>query len=149
MIETTFFTDNDLAPHAETEVARILRAAGLNIICHADRFPPGTEDQVWLGECGRNGWIALSRDRQIRYTPLAKERIMSAGVRLFLLIGRHPHARLAQNFVNTLQQVHDCIRRNEEGFIARVYMAPEADFLRSRPGRVKEWLTRAEWLQGR
>jgi len=128
-------------------VARILREAGLDVICHDDRFTPGTEDHVWLEACGENGWIALTKDQRIRYTPLAKARIMEAGARLFVLVGKYPHARLAQNFVNTIGRVYDCIHRNENGFIARVYLPGEEAFLRSKPGRIKEWLTAREWLE--
>lgn len=100
---------------------------------------------MWLEACGENGWIALSKDQQIRYTPLAKAKIMAAGVRLFVLIGKHPHARLAENFVNTLGSVRECIERNEGGFIARVYLPGKEAFRRSKPGRVKEWLTYRKW----
>lgn len=102
---------------------------------------------MWLEACGENGWVALSRDQRIQYTPLAQETIMRAGVRLFVLIGKHPHARLARNLVNTFDRVLECIDRNEDGFIARVYLPGEEAFERSRPGRVREWLTHREWSE--
>lgn len=101
---------------------------------------------MWLEACGENGWIALSKDQRIQYSPLAKSMIMSAGVRLFVLIGKHPHEKLARNFVNTIGKVRECIEANEDGFIARVYLPGEDAFRKSRPGRLKVWLTHQEWL---
>jgi len=71
---------------------------------------------------------------------------MEAGVKLFVMIGRHPHARLAKNFVHSLSRVEKRVREVEDPFIARLYMAPDADFEEGRSGEVRLWLTRAEWL---
>lgn len=72
---------------------------------------------------------------------------MTAGARLFVLIGKHPHERLARNFIHTIDRVRNCIEENEDGFIARVYLPGEKAFRKSKPGRVKEWLTSREWLE--
>ena len=34
---------------------------------HAERFPDGSPDEVWLREAGRHGWLVLSKDAYIRY----------------------------------------------------------------------------------
>ena len=71
---------------------------------------------------------------------------MTAGARLFVLIGKYPHEQLARNFVHTIDRVRNFIEESEDGFIARVYLPGEEAFHNSRPGRVKEWLTYREWL---
>jgi len=38
---------------------------------HDDHFGPETTDEEWIGEIGRRGWIAVTRDARIRYLPLA------------------------------------------------------------------------------
>jgi hypothetical protein len=124
----------------------ILRAAGLTVEPHNKHFGPRTPDEEWLTRCGECGWIALAKDDRIRYSPLAKQRIMDGGVRLFVLIGRWPHGQLARNFVNTLGRVTALIRDQEEPFIARVYMAPDPVRSRGGSGEVKLYLTRSEWL---
>ena len=59
-----FFLDESL--DSET-VAINLRQSGANVVRASDRFPRGTEDEVWLTEAGRNAWIVLTRDKRIRY----------------------------------------------------------------------------------
>ena len=41
-----------------------IKAAGPAVRTAADTFKPGISDEVWLAECGSNGWIVLMRDHQ-------------------------------------------------------------------------------------
>ena len=59
--ELTFFLDRNLGRHT---VADTLRAAGLNVIVHDDRFPQAATDLEWLKEAGKNQWIVLTRDER-------------------------------------------------------------------------------------
>jgi hypothetical protein len=66
---------------------QVLRERGVAVIRHDDLFPQETPDETWLQRAGSEGWIVLSRDGRIRYSPLAKAVCASAGVALFLLTG--------------------------------------------------------------
>jgi PIN like domain len=44
-----------------------------------DHFRPETPDEESMGEIGRRGWIAVTRDARIRYSPLALSVLMSSG----------------------------------------------------------------------
>ncbi len=52
---------------------------------HDDLFPQDTDDEVWLRESARNGWIVLTRDDRIRYRPGEQRAIVEAGVACFCL----------------------------------------------------------------
>ncbi|MCI0636287.1 MAG: hypothetical protein L0206_20590 [Actinobacteria bacterium] len=58
-----------------------------NVITHDDLFSQDTDDEVWLEEAGRRGWIVLTKDERIRRKPGAQSVIVQFGARCFVL---HP-----------------------------------------------------------
>jgi hypothetical protein len=146
--DRVFFTDADLGPTEDCDVVRILRAAGLRVEPHHSHFPPGTDDHVWLAGVAARGWIPITKDDRIRYSPLAKAVIMEMGVQLFVCIGDWPHVQLAENLVNSLARVERHLQKERQPFIARVYMAKSEDrFSKGKGGEVKLWLTHAQWVE--
>ena len=136
-----FFTDRDIGPTHDCDVVRTLRGAGLRVESHSAHFAEGrlVKDSEWLALCGEKDWLAISHDDRIRYSPLAQRTIAAFGTRLFVLIGQRPYVQLAQNFIHSLSRVESCVGRNEDGFIARVYMTTEERFVDGRSGAVTEW----------
>jgi hypothetical protein len=61
--EPVFFTDRDLG----RQFPAALRQAGLQIEQHDNYFGPDTLDEEWIGEIGRRGWVAVTRDARIRF----------------------------------------------------------------------------------
>ncbi|HEV7610378.1 MAG TPA: hypothetical protein VGO37_00705 [Steroidobacteraceae bacterium] len=94
--ELIFFTDRDL----DRQFPALLRAAGVLLERHDDHFGPDTSDEEWIGEIGRRGWIAISRDARIRYSPLALSVLMECGTQLFVLLGKLTTARRQKRFSN-------------------------------------------------
>lgn len=130
--QPTFFTDRDLGhrfPHALAE-------AGLRVERHDAHFGPTTPDEEWLSLAGRRGWYVVTRDRRIRYRSAELGALWSAGVGLFLLIGKATHRDLADNFIRTAPRIHEFVRSQPRPFIAKVYRpSPPA----ARAGRVELW----------
>jgi hypothetical protein len=46
-----------------------LTAAGIAFIPHHQRFAPNCPDEDWLPVAGKEGWIVLTRDKNIRRKP--------------------------------------------------------------------------------
>lgn len=46
---------------------------------------PGTQDEVWLPEAGRNGWVVIMRDKHIRSRPGERAALIESGLRTFCL----------------------------------------------------------------
>lgn len=73
-----------------------------------DAFPFGSSGQTWLTGCGRRGWVALTRDQNIRRRALERRAIHRAGAAVFVFTAREASAkdtadsvaRLLQRFVN-------------------------------------------------
>jgi len=142
--EYTFFTDRDLGH----QVPGRLRDAGLRVERHDDHFEPLTPDTVWLKTVGQRGWVALSHNKQIRYTTAERDMAMRAGLRLFFLIGDTTHEILARNFVLTVDRVRQFLAAHEAPFIAKIYRpTPVAAVNDGLPGRVEMWLSFEEWRQ--
>lgn len=64
-----------------------MRAAGATVRHVGDAVPYGSQDEVWLDEIGRQGWIALMRDQAVRRRPLEREALRSARVAAFVFTG--------------------------------------------------------------
>jgi len=81
----TFFTDASIGRRI---VPAALRAAGLEVVVHDDRFPPGTLDDVWLTEAGRRNWLVLTKDKRIRYRQIERRALEQEGVGAFVFTGK-------------------------------------------------------------
>jgi len=80
-----FFLDRSLARRV---VARMLRSAGWSVRTHIEVYggrDQEVEDVEWLELCGREGWIALTMDRRVRYYPAEVAAIRRHRVRAFAL----------------------------------------------------------------
>lgn len=49
------------------------------------RFPDDTADEVWLAEAGREGWVVVTRDKQIRRRYSERKAILDHNVGCFIL----------------------------------------------------------------
>jgi len=141
---STYFTDRDLGKL----VPALLRSEGLSVHAYHEHFPsPTTPDPTWIKFVGEQGWIAITHDRTIRYTPEAIDALMEAGTKTFVLIGRHPHAKLAASFLRALPQVRRLIKNHNEAFIAKVYTV-NPDTSKAKP-TARVWYTKSQWQQSR
>ena len=55
------------------------------MIAHDDVFSQDVDDEVWLREAGRRGWVVLTRDDKIRYRPGEQQALIEAGTAVFCL----------------------------------------------------------------
>jgi hypothetical protein len=98
--ELVFLADRD----GGREFPAVLVAAGVRIERHDDHFGPETPDEEWTGEIGRRGWVAVTRDARIRYSPLALSVLMSSRAQLFVLAGKLTTAQAVETFLKWRQK---------------------------------------------
>ncbi|MGO9948422.1 MAG: hypothetical protein ACLPWG_16410 [Steroidobacteraceae bacterium] len=132
--ELVFFTDRDLG----RQFPETLRAAGVRVERHDDHFGPDTLDEEWIGEIGRRGWIAVTRDARIRYSPLALSVLMEFGTQLFVLVGKLTTAEAAETFLKWRERIAETVAGERGPFIAKI-----------RRDGVHIWLRRKDWRRGR
>lgn len=132
-----YFSDRDLG----NRFPEILRSHGVRVEPHKDHFAHNTPDEEWLEVVSRRGWIALTHNHRIRYTPNELDAVIRHRVSLLILIGKAPLADLANSFVLTLPRVERFIQGQSPPFIAKVYRPTPAELARRRnpPGRIELW----------
>jgi hypothetical protein len=146
-VRPTYFTDRNLG----RQFPALLRAAGLDVVAHDDRFAQDTPDDVWLPEVAREGWVVLTRDKQIRWKANERDAVMEHGVALFALSGSGRTPELADLVIATVPVIERFLARHPRPFLAKI-LAPtpgRRSAPRGRPGpqpgSVTLWLTEAQW----
>jgi predicted nuclease of predicted toxin-antitoxin system len=136
-VSFVYFTDRDLG----LRFPEILRNAGLTVERHRDHFPHDAADEEWLAEVGRRGWVAVTHNSRIRYTPNEKEAVIRHGVRLLVIIGVAPYPELAESFVATLHRIEKFLEEQAPPLIAKVYRASPRELARNAAaaGRIECW----------
>jgi hypothetical protein len=62
-------------------------AAGANVECVRGAIPSGLPDEEWLRQVGEKGWIAVMRDKRVRYRKLERNALEASGVGAFVFTG--------------------------------------------------------------
>jgi hypothetical protein len=128
--EFVFFADRDLG----RQFPALLSAAGVRTERHDDHFRPNTPDEEWIREVGRRGWIAVTRDARIRYSPLALGILMQSKTQLFVLVGKLTTRQAAELFLRWRGKIVETALVESGAFIAKI-----------RRDGVYVWLREREW----
>jgi hypothetical protein len=88
------------------------------------------------------GWVALTHNSRIRYTPNEKQAVISHRVSLLVIVGQAPYPALAKSFVATRSRVEAFLEKHEAPFIAKVYRASPAELEKNplAPGSIVLWV---------
>ena len=70
--EPTLFLDRNLGKH---KVANRLRSEGMVVEVHDDHLSPDAPDEDWFALVGSKNWLAITKDRNIRYRTAELEAI--------------------------------------------------------------------------
>ena len=140
-----YFTDRDLG----LRFPDMLTDAGLTVERHRDHFRHDARDEEWLEEVGKRGWVAITHNSRIRYTPNEKEAVIRHRVRLLIVIGHAPYPDLARSFVATIPQIEAFLEAHDPPIIAKVYRGTRAeDSLEVSPGRIELWYPASRTQRG-
>ncbi len=113
-----FFLDSSLGRQI---VAEALRNAGAEVRVHFDHFREDAPDDEWLSWAGKKGWLALTKDKRIRYRSAEFAAVQQAGVGLFVLTaGNITGAAMGEILVNALGAMKRIANKHDAPFIARV-----------------------------
>jgi len=61
---SSIYLDRNLGKHV---IADALREAGATVEIHDDHLPLNAPDEDWIALVGRNSWIAITKDKNIRH----------------------------------------------------------------------------------
>jgi len=80
--ETTLFLDRNLGRHV---IANRLRAAGISLETHDDHLPEDAPDEDWIALVGRRNWLAVTKDKNIRYRSAELDAIKRHSARVIVI----------------------------------------------------------------
>jgi hypothetical protein len=131
--DLVYFTDRDPGKRA----AAVIERAGAHVERHDQHFSANALDEEWIRAVAQRGWIALTRDRRIRYSPLATSALMGSGARLFVLVGVITADDAAALFLGARPAIERFVASAKGPFIAKV-----------RNDGVHPWLDEHAWRRG-
>jgi hypothetical protein len=86
-----------------------------------DYFESNVVDEEWLRFVGQKGWIAITKDKRIRYRSPALEVIGKEKVKLFVLNkGNLTGFEMAEIIKRAIPRIKTFIARHEPPFIAKI-----------------------------
>lgn len=80
--EPVLFLDRNLGKHT---IAERLRQRGQQVETHDDHLPIDAPDADWIALVAANGWLAVTKDKNIRYRIAEIEAIRSCGARVLVV----------------------------------------------------------------
>lgn len=76
------YLDRNLGKHV---IANALRDAGHRVEIHDDHLPADAPDEKWIELVTRRNWVALTKDKNIRYRAAEINAIKSHGARVLVI----------------------------------------------------------------
>lgn len=99
----TFYVDRCLGGKA---IVNALRTAGATVEAHDDHFAQAAEDVEWIPVVAANGWVILTKDKNIRRNRGEREALLLSHARVFTLTsGNMRGADMAALFVGHLAEM--------------------------------------------
>jgi len=83
-----------------------------------DFFEPNAADEEWLRFVGKNGWVAVTKDKRIRYRTPALEIIKKEKVKLFIFNkGNLTGREMAEILLKAIAGIKVFLTKHEPPFI--------------------------------
>ena len=80
--EPILFLDRNLGKHV---IADRLRSAGMKVEIHDNHLPLDAPDEDWIALVGRREWVALTKDKNIRYRTAELASIIRNAARVIVI----------------------------------------------------------------
>ena len=116
--EPILFLDRNLGKHI---IADRLRSAGMKVEAHDEHLPPDAPDEDWIALVGRMGWVALTKDKNIRYRTAELESIMRNAARVIVIRARNATGSdIAELLVKGRHRIARFAARTPAPFVAAI-----------------------------
>ena len=112
------FLDRNLGKHI---IAERLRSDGLNVEIHDDHLPLDAPDEEWLELVGRRRWVALTKDKNIRYRATEIQSIRTHRARVVVVRAKNATATdIAELLLKGKNRIARFVARTEAPFVAGI-----------------------------
>lgn len=113
-----FFIDRSLGKHL---IAGALRQSGLAVEVHDDHLAEDAPDEAWIALVGERRWLAVTKDRNVRYRAGEIEAIRHHGARVLVLRAkRSTAAEMAEILIGARSRIERFVSRNDAPFVAGI-----------------------------
>lgn len=114
----TYFIDHSLGGK---QIAALYRDHGRGVHILREVFPQDINDVDWLPKVGANGWVVLTKDKDIRRNEVERAALFGSNVAAFIFrIGGMKGEQVANVALAALPRIERALRVHEAPFIARV-----------------------------
>ena len=112
------FIDRNLGRHV---LADRLRAAGIPCEVHDDHLPQDATDETWLQFIGEKSWIAIGRDKNIRYRGPEKAALIQANACLIVVRAKNTTGPdIADLIIKHINRIYRFTNKHDAPFIAGI-----------------------------
>lgn len=114
-----FFLDRNLGKHI---IPDRLRSEGMQVEVHDDHLPPDAPDEDWIALVGRMGWVALTKDKNIRYRMAEIESIRKHSARIMVIRSTNATGpEIAEIIVKGRRRIARFVEKTPAPFVAAIY----------------------------
>ena len=116
--EPILFLDRNLGKHI---IADRLRSAGMKVEVHDNHLPPDAPDEDWLALVGRMGWVALTKDKNIRYRTAELKSIRRNAARIIVIRAKNATGSdIAELLVKGRRRIARFVAKTVAPFVAAI-----------------------------
>ena len=113
-----FFLDRNLGKHT---IATRLRHEGIKVEVHDDHLPPDAPDREWVELVGRKGWVAVTRDKNIRYRTAEISAVKKYSARVVVIRMKDATgSQMAELLVKERHRIARFVAKTKAPFIAGI-----------------------------
>ena len=117
--EPILFLDRNLGKHV---IADALRSAGISCELHDDHLPIDAPDEDWIALAGRNGWIALTKDKNIRNRHAQLDSIKKNATRIIVIRAKNATGpEIAQILLKGINRIYRFYSSRDAPLVAAIY----------------------------
>lgn len=114
----TYYLDRNLGRHI---IAEVLRSSGASVEVHDDHLSPTAPDEDWIALVAKKNWLAVTKDRNIRYRAGELAAIKEHGA--MVLVIRATNATggdIANILVKSQKRIARFVKKHEPPFVVRI-----------------------------
>ena len=114
----TYYLDRNLGKHV---IADALHSSGASVEVHDDHLSPTAPDEDWIALVAKKNWLAVTKDRNIRYRAGELAAIKEHGA--MVLVVRAANATggdIADILVKSQQRIARFVKKHKPPFVARI-----------------------------
>lgn len=94
----------------------------MRVEIHDDHLPPDAPDEDWIALVGRNGWVAVTKDKNIRYRAGELASIRQHSARVLVVRAKNATgADIADLLVAGRRRIAGFTARTTAPFVAAIY----------------------------